>query len=254
LHAKLIELNHRIRVGAVSYLNTKPLLYGIKNSEIIHQIDLIEDYPSKIADLLISNQIDLGLIPVASLKNLNNYFLVSDYCIGSNNEVSSVGIFSDVPLNEIETIYLDYQSRTSVMLTKILCAELWKILPEFKTTTSEFSNIIENKNAGLVIGDRAFVQKQKSKYYFDLGLAWKELTGLPFVYATWVANKKLPDEFLLPFNNANALYKNYLDIITEKEEYSSINIKDYFENKISYEFTEEKKRALSLFLSKIKNY
>lgn len=254
MQAKLIELNHKIRVGAVSYLNTKPLLYGIKNSEIMNSIELIEDYPSKIAELLIDNSIDIGLIPVAALLELPEYFIVGDYCIGSENDVSSVGVFSDVLLNEIETLYLDYQSKTSVMLVKILCKKLWNIQPTFIETTAEFSHLIKDKAAGLVIGDRAFKQKENSKYYYDLGLAWKQLTELPFVYATWVSNKKLPDNFIEEFNIANAMYKESIELISDSEFIYSANVKDYLTNKISYELNEGKRTALKLFLSNIKDF
>lgn len=254
MQAKLIELNHKIRIGAVSYLNTKPLLYGIKNSELIHSIDLVEDYPSKIAELLINNTIDIGLIPVAAIQKIADATIVGDYCIGSNDEVLSVGIFSDVPLNEIDTILLDYQSNTSVLLTKILCKEFWLINPKFIETKTEFSEKINGVNAGLVIGDRAFKQKEKSKYYFDLGLAWKQFAGLPFVYAAWVANKKIPDSFIVEFNKANAMYKVSMKLISNSEFIYSANVKDYLTNKISYELNDEKRKALNLFLGKIKNY
>ena len=110
----------KIRVGAVSYLNTKPLLYGIKRHEIINDIELIEDYPSKIAQLLIEDKIDVGLIPVAATTKLPSWHIVSDYCIGCHGAVASVCLFSNVPIEQVERVYLDYQSRTSVNLARIL--------------------------------------------------------------------------------------------------------------------------------------
>src|SRR5215208_8428675 len=119
LRAKLNHLS-KIRVAAVSYLNTKPLLYGIKNHPLINRMELVEDYPARIARMLIDDEVDLGLIPVASTAKLKNWSIVSDYCIGSDGPVASVCIFSDVPMEEIERIYLDYQSETSVKLARIL--------------------------------------------------------------------------------------------------------------------------------------
>src|SRR5438309_6104982 len=102
----------KIKVAAVSYLNTKPLLYGIRQHEVLKKIDLIEDYPAKIAQLLINGQVDVGLVPVAIIPKLKEWHIVTDYCIGSEGAVASVCLFSEVPIWEIEKVYLDYQSRT----------------------------------------------------------------------------------------------------------------------------------------------
>src|SRR4029079_10016176 len=96
LRAKINQLN-KIRVGAVSYLNTKPLLYGIKRHPIINEIELIEDYPSKIAQMLIDNKLDEEFIPVAAILKMEQWNTIGNYCIGSNGPVASVCIFSEVP-------------------------------------------------------------------------------------------------------------------------------------------------------------
>ncbi|HEX8314929.1 MAG TPA: MqnA/MqnD/SBP family protein, partial [Flavisolibacter sp.] len=116
---------NKIRVGAVSYLNTKPLLYGIKHHEVINDIELIEDYPANIAQLLIDDKIDVGLIPVAATKRLSEWHIVTDYCIGCDGPVASVCLFSDTPMEQVNKVLLDYQSRTSVNLAKILLREYW---------------------------------------------------------------------------------------------------------------------------------
>src|SRR5574338_133967 len=125
LRAKLKHLK-KIRVGAVSYLNTKPLLYGIKRHPVLNEIELIEDYPSRIAQMLIDDEVDIGLIPVAATLRLKEWYIDSDYCIGSDGTVASVCIFCDVPIGEVKKVYLDYQSRTSVNLAKVLLKEYWK--------------------------------------------------------------------------------------------------------------------------------
>ena len=108
----------RIKVGIVSYLNTRPLIYGLKLEPIVSQIELIEDNPARLAEMLKNNEIDLGLIPVAAIAELNESYLSGDYCIGTEGEAASVCLFSEVPLEQIEKVYLDYQSRTSVELLK----------------------------------------------------------------------------------------------------------------------------------------
>lgn len=109
---------HKIRVGAVSYLNTKPLIYGFEQGKMRDEIDLLIDYPANIASQLINDKIDVGLVPVAILPLLKEHHVVSDYGIACDGEVASVCLFSDVPLHEIRTVLLDYQSRTSVALLK----------------------------------------------------------------------------------------------------------------------------------------
>jgi chorismate dehydratase len=116
----------KIKVAAVNYLNTKPLLYGIKNHPVFKQIELTEDYPAKIADMLLSGTVDLALVPVVIIPKMKEHYIVSDFCIGSNGAVASVCLFSEVVMENIEKVYLDYQSRTSVMLAKILLKEYWK--------------------------------------------------------------------------------------------------------------------------------
>jgi chorismate dehydratase len=121
----------------VSYLNTKPLLYGIKHHSIINEIELIEDYPAKIAQLLIDDKIDVGLIPVAATTKLSTWNIIGDYCIGCDGPVASVCLFSEVPIEQIEIVLLDYQSRTSVNLAKILLKEYWKKEVKFINATGE---------------------------------------------------------------------------------------------------------------------
>ena len=104
-------------------MNTKPLLYGIKRHPVINEIELTEDYPARIAQMLIDDEVDVGLIPVAATLRLKEWYINGDYCIGSNGTVASVWIFSEVPMEEIERVYLDYQSRTSVNLAKVLLKE-----------------------------------------------------------------------------------------------------------------------------------
>ncbi|MEP7319377.1 MAG: MqnA/MqnD/SBP family protein, partial [Panacibacter sp.] len=118
----------KIKVGAVSYLNTKPLLYGIKRwPELMEQIELVEDYPSNIAAMLVEGTIDMGLVPVAVIPRLKEWHIITDYCIGADGDVASVCLFSEVPMEKIEKVLLDYQSKTSVNLAKILLKAYWKI-------------------------------------------------------------------------------------------------------------------------------
>ena len=243
-----------IKICAVSYLNTIPFIHGLKQSELIHSIDLQLDYPSICADKLINGTVDLALVPVAVIPKLKEAHIISDYCIGSNGAVDTVCLYSDVPITEIDSIALDYQSRTSVALLKILLKEYWQLNPELKKADVGFEENIKGKHAALVIGDRTFAMNTKHAYIYDLSAIWKEMTGLPFVFAAWVANKKLPQDFIEAFNKSleNGLSDIDSALALESANYPNCtNSKDYLNNKISYNLDAEKKKGMELFLRKV---
>jgi chorismate dehydratase len=245
------ELNRKIRVGAVSYLNTKPLIYGFEQGMMKDSVELIIDYPAKIAAALLSNEIDIGLVPVAVIPVMKEYHIISDYGIACDGEVASVCLFSEVPLSEIKTVLLDYQSRTSVMLAKILLKEYWKIDPVFEQADDHFSNNIKGSVAAIVIGDRALKQRKKTPYIYDLGSAWKALTGLPFVFAAWVSNKEMDNSFVNDFNKANELGLNNIKQIVQMNPCSFFDLEQYYTQFIRYTLDEPKKQGMEAFLSKL---
>ncbi len=244
-------LNKKIRVGAVNYLNTKPLIYGFEQGEMLEEIDLVLEYPSKIAAMLANDEIDVGLVPVAIIPQLKEHYIISDYCIGCDGEVGSVCLFSEVPLEKIERILLDYQSTTSIGLLKILIKEFWKINPIIQATSKDYIKEIKNTTAGLIIGDRALQQRTKSKYLFDLGKAWKDHTGLSFVFAAWISNKELQPEFIKAFNEANKSGLLQLEQVIRKNPYKLFNLKDYYTHYVNYHLDKNAKNGLQYFLSKL---
>ena len=244
-------MEKKIKVGAVSYLNTKPLLYGILRSKVMNNIILTMDYPSKVAQQLIDGSIDMGLVPVAIIPKLKEYYIIGDYGIGTEGEVASVCLFSDVPLEQVEKVLLDYQSRTSVALTKVLLKKHWKQSPVLEDAKEDFRASIKGTTAGVVIGDRAFEQRLQSKYMYDLGLAWKDYTGLPFVFAAWIANKPLPAEFVDSFNEANAIGFSHLDEIIKDLDSPFYDLKKYYTENIRYILDNEKRKGLQRFLQEL---
>jgi len=243
-----------LKISAVSYLNTIPFIHGLKQSELIKTIDLQLDYPSICADKLINGTVDLALVPVAVIPKLKKAYIISDYCIGANGAVDTVCLYSDVPIEEIESIALDYQSRTSVALLKILLKEYWQLNPELKKANVGFEENIKGNHAALVIGDRAFALNTKHAYIYDLSAIWKKMTGLPFVFAAWVANTKLPQDFIISFNKALEKGLSNIDkaFALEGGSYPNCeNPEDYLNNKISYSLDAEKQKGMELFLRKI---
>lgn len=215
------------------------------------RIELIEEYPSKIATMLLNDEIDVGLVPVAVIPKMKESYIITDYCIGAVSEVASVALFSEVPMEQIETVLLDYQSRTSVNLAKVLLKEYWKKEVVLKDANEDFRSNIKGNVAGIVIGDRALEQSKISPFMYDLATAWIEFTKLPFVFAAWVANKPLGEDFEDAFNRANAYGVKYIAEVVEEQGAQNYDLKKYYTKNISYDLTAEKRKGLALFLKKL---
>lgn len=239
----------KIRVGIVNYLNTKPLIYGLQRPPVSEIIELTGDYPAKVAGMLLNKEIDVGLIPVAVIPELPSYHIVGNYCIGTEGEIASVALFSEVPMGEIKKVFLDYQSRTSVALLKFLMREYWGINPEIIYAENEdYRQEIKGTTAGLVIGDRALEQRKISTFIYDLGSEWRKITGLPFVFAAWVSIKELPAEFVRLFDQANGMGLDHIEEIVAENSYSLFDLKKYYTLHLSYHLDEKKKKGMKKFL------
>ncbi len=238
---------NKIKISAVAYTNTKPFIYGIERSAVLNQISLSLDIPSDCATKLINNQVDIGLIPVAVIPFVENANIVSDYCIGSTGAVNSVFILSNVPVNEIKTVKLDSHSRTSNKLAEVLLKYHFKVAVDFITDQ------VAQTDAIVLIGDRTFTRKNEFKYVYDMGEEWMKFTGLPFVYAAWVANKSIPSSFVADFNAALKFGLSHREeLLKELPSVPNFDLEDYLMNKLDFDFTKEKKEALDLFLAYIK--
>ncbi|MET4138073.1 menaquinone biosynthesis protein [Pedobacter sp. UYP1] len=237
---------NKIRISAVAYTNTKPFIYGINHSEVLNQIDLSLDIPSDCAAKLIDGTVDVGLIPVAAIPHVPNANIISDYCIGSVGAVNSVFIFSNVPVTEIRTLRLDSHSRTSNNLAKVL------LKFHFKQEVSYTTDVNAQTDAIVLIGDRTFGKKDDYAFAYDMGEEWMNFTGLPFVYAAWVANKVIPEAFINEFNTAlKAGLEARKELLKTLPVNPVFDLDDYLMHKLDFELTVQKREALSLFLSYI---
>ena len=243
----------KIRISAVSYTNTKPFLYGLQNTEIINQIDLSLDIPADCAQKLIDDQVDIGLIPVAATLSLPEWHLVSDFCIGAVGPVNSVFIFSNCPINEVEVLQLDPQSRSSNNLARVLLQNYWKLSPRLVVNADDYSKSADIKTAFVQIGDRTFGKADSYPFVYDLAAEWTAFTGLPFTFAAWIANKPIPQSFIDTLNQSLQYGLDHrADLFREMPMRSDFDIKDYLMHKIDYPLTDKKKEALYLFLDYIK--
>lgn len=175
-----------MRIGAVSYLNTKPLVYGL--SQLAPQHKLVFDLPSRLADQLAAGELDVALIPSIEFFQNPNYQIISDACIGCRGPVRSVKLLSRVPLEQIKSLALDEGSRTSVALVRILLKERFGLSPKPVSFPIDAAPESIRADALLMIGDRAMhLPTGEFAAEWDLGDVWCRWSELPFVFAMWVA-------------------------------------------------------------------
>jgi len=243
----------KIRISAVKYANTYPFIYGLMESGFEKKVILETDHPADCAAKLISGRVDIGLIPVAALPLVKEYHIISDYCIGANGNVRTVMLLSNCPFDEIRNIYLDYRSLSSVNLTKVLAKNSWKREFIWINTSKAFDFLNMGRHEAVVlIGDQCFELEKSFSYKIDLANEWKEFSGLPFVFACWASNKQLDNVFIKEFNEALALGVNNIDSVVDKfGQTGTITgeiLRTYLIENIDFNFNEEKKTGLKLFL------
>jgi len=177
-----------IRIGAVNYLNTKPLIYNLQ--QLAPDAELILDVPSRLADMLGRGELDVGLIPVIEYFRGGTYSMVPDISIASNGPVLSVTLFSRSPWSEIRRVALDEGSRTSAALAQVLLRRRYGVKPELMPLPLDAEAENVDADAVLLIGDRAMRACLPGfAHAYDLGQEWHDWTSLPFVYAVWAVRE-----------------------------------------------------------------
>lgn len=254
-------MQDKTSVVAVSYLNTKPFLYGLEHSVVKEKLAITLANPANCAKALSNGEAQIALVPVAILAELwQEVEIIGNYCIGALGKVDTVSLFSNAPLQEIKKIYLDYQSRSSVALVQVLAKAYWKIEVEFVAAQAGYETQQYAKDeAVVIIGDRAIGKNQLFPYEYDLAENWLKWKGLPFVFAVWVANKtwlaenKNAPNLIQSLDEALAYGLAHKDIVAKEwqpiEDLTIFDLKDYYTRAIQYELDAPKKEALKLFLS-----
>lgn len=207
----------KLRVGAVNYLNTKPLVYDFER--LAPQAELIFDYPSRLADNLAAGKLDVALIPSIEFFQDPSYTIVSDACIGCRGPVLSVKLFSRGPVENIGTLALDEGSRTSAALLRILLKERYGIEPRLERLPVESTLADTTADAVLLIGDRAIHSPAgQFEVVWDLGDEWCRWAELPFVFAMWVARAGIElDGLDLALSQARDAGLGHLEEIATRE-------------------------------------
>jgi chorismate dehydratase len=238
-----------IPVSVVSYLNSIPFIYGLEHSGYARNFSFSKDIPSVCADKLFRGEVSIGLIPSAEMLRINPHYNISDLCIGADGIVDSVILASSVPVSEIQTIYMDYHSRTSVLLARILASGLWNIRPEYIPLTEEAdSRLLSDGSAVVAIGDKTF--NITAPYIYDLSEQWMKYTGLPFVFACWISRIKMPEDLQKDFNKALHWGVEHIEDAIAAQTNLPCSPEQallYLTRRIDYAFDTPKQKALELF-------
>ena len=175
-----------VRIGAVSYLNARPLVFGFEQGLGAGKVALSYDVPSVLATRLAAGELDLALLPVIELARIPDLAIVPGLAIGSLGDCRSVRLIARKPLHEIRSVALDPESRTSNALVQVLCSEVWGIAPRFVPGPRDLGLALHEHDAAVRIGDKAlFEPLPEGATAHDLGGAWTSATRLPFVFAVW---------------------------------------------------------------------
>ncbi len=236
----------------VNYLNSKPFELGLSNTPDGQLFDIIMANPALCAEAYRKGEADIALIPVGGLKDLEDYEIVTDYCIACDGEVRTVCLFSNDEITDCHKLFLDDHSKTSYLLSKVLTHQYWNLDLSFEKYT--VSNIELHKGeAVLMIGDKVFEYENQFKFKYDLGSVWKQWTGKPFVFAVWIARKGTPKDVIQKLNRCLSYGIQHIDQIIQRESSEHLDLFYYFTHNIKYHFDATKKEALSLFFEKVES-
>lgn len=241
------------KVAMVSYKNTLPFLYGFEHHPDNVGFDVELLHPAACSYAFAKGDKDIALVPVAFLENRTDYKIISDYCIGSNGPVNSVAILSNKPIKELEKIILDNHSMTSNRLCKILLDNYWnKDMVFSKEDVSEGIDGLPEDTGVVMIGDKVFEHQSNFKHKYDLGEIWNKMTGLPFVFAVWIAKKAVPKETTEKLNRVLAFGVNSIDDILKTKSYNNFDLEEYLKVNLEFNYSSNNKKGLELFLNKYK--
>ena len=241
----------QMQIGAVSYLNSRPLIEGLEG--LLPSANLVLDYPSRLADALSNGQLDVALIPSIEYFRRPGYEVISDACVAARGEVLSVKLYCRVHPGQIRTLALDEGSRTSAALTKVILAERYGVIPKTEPLRMESTTTDSGADAVLLIGDRAMHSPEESfTEVMDLGQFWYDWTGLPFVFAMWVARREVNTEGVdEALSHARDLgIANVADIAREEAPRLGISEKlthTYLTRNLHYHLTSAERSGLKLF-------
>lgn len=243
-----------LSIALVNYLNAKPFLYGIENgskNENNFHVHLLN--PAECARSFMARESEVALVPVGSLHYIQDYKIITRFGIAADKEVKTVCLLSNTPIEECHHLILDNHSMTSVLLTKLLIKNVFLTSPTY--STASVGNLeVNNGEAVLMIGDKVFEHENLYSYKYDLASVWNQWTGLPFVFAVWIAQNNLSESKENQLEELFAFGINHLDQVIQENQASSDILKEYYSKYIRYQLDENYFKALHQFLDLTKEF
>lgn len=247
-----------IDVALVAYLNTRPFMDGFE-AHISDQEACFHLYPpSACADALYEKKCQIALIPVGSLPRFQRLSIMPNYCLGANGPVESVFLFSQRPVEKLDTILLDPHSNTSNGLVQILMRYHWKRKVDFVMPGQKHFDMIDGNVGGVIIGDKALHVRNHYRYAYDLSGEWQKMTGLPFAFAVWAYYPgQVSAQFLQKMNDAMRWGVHHLDACAEKWAAAyKVSLQEatrYLNESLDFRFDAPKHRAVELYYKTLRN-
>ncbi len=245
----------RLRISAISYLNTAPLVWGFTDGSGCGRFDLSFTIPSRCADDLRQGKADVGLIPSIEYQLIPNLIIVPDIAIAAKKEVRSIVLVSQKPVSEIRRVALDQGSRTSVALLRILFRKYYCLEPEYVSVAPDVDAMLAIADAALVIGDPALklnLPWDGSSYLMDLASEWRRWTGHAFVFAFWAGKSEaITAEVVRAFEESKREGLSHLAEICSRESLrlgmTREEVRRYLTENVDFSFDEENRRGLECF-------
>jgi chorismate dehydratase len=245
----------KLRIAAISFLNTAPLMWNFEHTELGHEFDIISTVPAECADMLRAGAADIGIVPVVAYSTIPDLRVIPHVAIATKGSVRSILLVSKVPLEEVRTVAADASSRTSVVLARVLFRKWLGGGRQFTSMPPQLDAMLQACDAALLIGDPA-LKVDRSRYIcYDLAEEWKRLTGLPFVFAFWAVRASALAETDLDLArifqesrdrglaNVDALAREWAPRVGISE----TAVRTYLTENIDYSLDEENLAGLTLF-------
>jgi chorismate dehydratase len=248
-------MSRKIRIGAVSYLNTKPLIHGLEQGLAAERVELSTDVPAVLAERMGRGEVDLALLPVIELARMPELEIVPGLGITTFGPSRSVLLLSRVPISAIGRVALDGESRTSNALAQVLFSEVWDGKPQFRTGPLSLTEALEGFDAVVRIGDKALFEAHPDGLeVHDLGQVWTRETGLPFVFAAWAAREGVVDrEIYRILHESRRQGVKVIDRIAHEFRWNGLSdpplVRGYLMEHIQYRLGAAEVRAMKRFLS-----
>jgi len=270
----------KLRISIVQYLNTAPLVWGFTNGPLHGKYDLSFTVPSQCAEQLRAGKADVAIIPAIEYQRIDDLVILPDMAIASKKQVRSLLIISKKPIEQVKSFALDGSSRSTQALSRILCAEKWKIAPQFFEAPPDLSAMLKQADAALLIGDPALriavgmereswpgaegqticqaatlgITSSELLYVYDVVGEWRTLTGLPAVLAVWaarrdVASPEVAADFLASRDFGLSRISEICFDAARELELPQPALESYLRHNIDFSLDEENRRGLELYFA-----